>query len=268
MAIIAASLVICFTFLFAHLPNFQSESAYLPANLTANLPTRLCDYLITCQPADLPSCLLGIMPNCLLAYLYSSLHVNLQIHLPAYLHTCQPTYLLTFPPTCLPNCLHTCLTGPAQLQLVVTCFATCPGGWVAWWPIGFISNIAISTKIELELTLCLAIFLFHLLETLSILFLDYVTGQTQTLDMRQKAWQQADRTGRTLPPILTSSWNVEKQWRAIQQHYHTGDYGSKGVPYHMIPAWPILTNFDQFQAAGLTFELLYATWGHTCRLAG
>ena len=113
MTIIAASLVICFSFLFAHLPNFQSESAFLPANLTANLPTRLCDYLITCQPADLPSCLLGIMPNCLLSYLYSSLHVNLQIHLPAYLHTCQPTYLLTFPPTCLPNCLHTCLTGPA-----------------------------------------------------------------------------------------------------------------------------------------------------------
>ena len=83
MTIIAASLVICFTFLFAHLPNFQSESAYLPANLTANLPTRLCDYLITCQPADLPSCLLGIMPNCLLSYLHSSLHVNLQIHLPA-----------------------------------------------------------------------------------------------------------------------------------------------------------------------------------------
>ena len=102
MTIIAASLVICFTFLFAHLPNFQSESAYLPANLTANLPTRLCDYLITCQPADLPSCLLGIMPNCLLSYLYSSLHVNLQIHLPAYLHTCQPTNL----PTCrLPACL-------------------------------------------------------------------------------------------------------------------------------------------------------------------
>ena len=136
MTILAASLVIYVTFLFAHLPTCQSECAYLPANQTTNLPTRLCDYLITCQPADLPTCLPAILPNCLLAYMYSSQPLNLQIHLAAFLHTCQPTNLpICLPsclPTCLPTCLLTCLTGSAYLQLVVTCSGTCPSGWVYW----------------------------------------------------------------------------------------------------------------------------------------
>ena len=145
MTILAASLVICDTFLFALLPNCQSESAYLPANLTTNLPTWLCDYLITCQPADLPTCLPAILPNCLLAYLYSSQPLNLQIHLPASLHTCQPTNL----PTYLSN----------WFSLPTTC---CDLFWyLSGWVAGLIGNIAISAQLELELGLSLAIEVLH-----------------------------------------------------------------------------------------------------------
>ena len=136
MTILAASLVICVTFLFAHLPNCKSESAYLPANLTTNLPTWLCDYLITCQPADLPTCLPAILPNCLLAYLHSSLSVNQQIHLPAYLHTCQPTN----PPAYLPTCMSNWFCRPTTCCDLFWYLSGWVAGWVAGWPGGWVAG--------------------------------------------------------------------------------------------------------------------------------